>query len=480
MSKTLRAFSLVIIASTFFPIHLVWAQKADATLELDTSRSVVTIDKTTRPGRNLSFLTSIAGVSGIAGRITNIELRNGPLVPFRKLIDGEYLAETDFNSARYAVDLTPLKNRQAAAHVSWMRGDVGILMLGDLLPLTPDRETGRVRVGSAWPIYTADAKSSDGTFAYKDQGDAIFYVGPGWRSSGLFRCKETPVLSIAGEWHFTDDEAAKFAADIFEYYDRLFPTEPDPNVQIAIARFPVPTESGAWEAETRGRSVTIISSDMPFRAQSLQRLHEQLRHELFHLWIPNNVNLTGNYDWFYEGFALYQSLKLAIAKNQIRFDDFLDTLSRAHTIDSAYTQRPSLIEASKTRFGGTNTQVYARGMLVAFLVDVVLMSKSRGTVEDILRKLYARHQDPAVRVDGNKAVMDLFRESNETSSIVKKYIVGSETIDWKNELAAAGIEDKDPGTITTLRVRDNLSGRQKTLLDKLGYNNWRRLSPDSK
>ena len=42
--------------------------------------------------------------------------------------------------------------------------------------------------------------------------------------------------------------------------------------------------------------------------------------------IPNDVNLSGNYDWFYEGFALYQSLKLAVGLNRIRFEDFLDTL----------------------------------------------------------------------------------------------------------------------------------------------------------
>jgi hypothetical protein len=53
-------------------------------------------------------------------------------------------------------------------------------------------------------------------------------------------------------------------------------------------------------------------------------------------------------------------------------------------------------------------------------------------------------------------------------------------VEWKEELRAAGIQDIDTGVITTLRVIEKPSGKQKTLLDKLGYNNWRKLSPNSK
>src|SRR5207245_2243287 len=118
----------------------------------------------------------------------------------------------------------------------------------------------------------------------------------------------------------------------------------------AILKFPRTSGPGSWEADTRGSSVTIISSDTPFKSQSLQQLHEQLRHEIFHLWIPNGVNLSGNYDWFYEGFALYQALKSGITMNRIRFEDFLDTISRAYNIDNAAEHKLSLVEASRNRW----------------------------------------------------------------------------------------------------------------------------------
>jgi predicted metalloprotease with PDZ domain len=271
------------------------------------------------------------------------------------------------------------------------------------------------------------------------------------------------------------------AEEIFALHRDLFRADVA-NSRLILSNFPVATPPGSWEARTRGNTIVIISSDMPFKTQSLQRLHEQLRHEMFHLWIPNGVNLTGNYDWFYEGFALYRSLKLAVGANRIRFEDFLDTLSRAHTIDSAGSQKVSLIQASAARFAGANTQVYARGMLVAFLCDLAVMGKSNGkrSVETILRELYTTHRKPAAPVDGNTIVLTLLRSHPELNPIVDKYITGVDRIDWTAELAAAGIKDEDPGPITTLRVLEKPRGRQKAMLDKLGYNNWRRLTPKSK
>jgi len=40
-------------------------------------------------------------------------------------------------------------------------------------------------------------------------------------------------------------------------------------------------------------------------------------------------------------------------------------------------------------------------------------------------------------------------------------------------LAAAGIVNEAP---SGLQVASKLTGKQKTLLDKLGYNNWRKLT----
>jgi predicted metalloprotease with PDZ domain len=217
---------------------------------------------------------------------------------------------------------------------------------------------------------------------------------------------------------------------------------------------------------------------MPFKSQSLQRLHEQLRHEIFHLWIPNGLNLIGNYDWFYEGFALYQSLRMAVAVNRISFADMLDTLSRAYAIDNRKAERISLLDASKQRWNNANTDIYARGMLVAFLTDLTLLERSRGrqSVFDLLTDVHRRYNSRNETTDGNFAVLTAMKSYDGLEPVVARYISGKEKIDWESLLRDAGLETEGGGSSTKLKVVAKPSGRQKDLLDKLGYNNWRKLS----
>ena len=203
---------------------------------------------------------------------------------------------------------------------------------------------------------------------------------------------------------------------------------------------------------------------------------------MFHLWIPNGLSLSGNYDWFYEGFALYQSLRTGVATNTIGFDNYLDTLSRAHAIDAGQPMKLSLINSSKNRFSGTNTQVYARGMLVAFLCDVALLQNSEGrrSVENILREIYQKHQNSGSRIDGNEAVLAAFGKYPELRPITERYVMGNERIEWAEYLRFAGLEAGESPNASRLKVLKKLTSRQKDLLDKLGYTTWRKLSKDLK
>lgn len=481
MSKPARTLYAVLIAAVLcLQIFTnVRGQVFDAKIEIGADSRVMASGRFLRTDelkspRNFSFEGQGVGMGHPATRISNLALLDstGQNINYQKLIDGEYLAERDVAAWRFEVDLAPLKDRLAGAHVSWISGERGLLMAADLLPVNARSGKTQFQLPVGWELH--GPKPDDG-----DVRDDVFAIGRGWDRTST---SGSPIeLLINGKWHFTPAEAAAMGEQIYLSHRDLFKDDVA-NSRVILTNFPVATPPGNWEAETRAETIIIISSDMPFKSQSLQRLHEQLRHEMFHLWIPNGVNLTGNYDWFYEGFALYRSLKLAVGANRIRFEDFLDTLSRAHTIDSARSQRGSLIQASAARFAGANTQVYARGMLVAFLCDLALLSKSnrKRSVETILHDLYTRHRKPAPPADGNTIVLALLRSNPELVPIVEKYITGVEKIEWTAELAAAGIKDEDAGPITTLRVLEKPRGRQKALLDKLGYNNWRRLTPKSK
>lgn len=424
---------------------------------------------TTSASRNLLFIRTYAGFAGLGERIRDVVLRDshGQTVSYQTALAGEYVAVSEFTDWNYSVDLTPRKEQTASAHISWLTNDRGILMFGDLLPVfgaNGSRVSARIVLSTAKDI---EINSND-------IDNEVAAIGTELRSYSARHGDSQFRFEISGSWLFSDEDVKKFADDIHGYYRNVFVTDPAKDVSIRIVRFPADVQPGVWQADTRGGNITLVSSDMPFKTQSLQRLHEQLRHEMFHLWFPNGVNLSGNYDWFYEGFALYSSLKLALSQNRIRFEDFLDTLSRAHAIDSRQVDRLSLVTASGNRFNGSETYIYARGMVTAFLCDLVLLNHSKGksSVFDVLREIYTRHKYPAPRVDGNTAVISIMRKHSELFPIVDKYIDGSSGIEWANELSLAGIEHTKNG----LAVKAKLNGRQKDLLNSLGYNNWQRLS----
>lgn len=476
MSKDSRQSYCVLAA--FFAILQIFTnvagQDLEVTISVDAAGAAAKVDGKFSDGfrtaneRNFYFRKAVVGNSNLGDRISRLELRKGQnIIANKRFISGEYLAESSFNEWRYTVDLKPATNRAAAAHASWIGSETGILMLDDLLPQIPASAKLRLSLPEGWSFQTTET-AKEGASDIPNIERSVIFVGKNLRNVNIKTKAGDLDLTIAGQWLFSDDDAAGMVREIYEEYSRSFGSLKNVDPRVAILKFPTADGPGSWEAETRGSTVTIISSDMAFKSQSLQRVHEQLRHELFHLWIPNGVDLSGDYAWFYEGFALYQSLKLAVSLNRIRFDDFLDTLSRAHTIDSNARPRRSLTDPA-----GDATVRYARGMLVAFLADIerLKVSKGRLDVSHLLRSIFERYSRPNPKTDGTTAVVDLSGHKN----ITDRYVEGSESVEWTGELAAIGIDSKQIGRATTLSVAPKLNGRQKEILDRLGYNNWRKI-----
>ena len=430
---------------------------------------------------NWTFLNSIAGAENLGARISDLNLfsEQGRRIAYKKLADGEYLADEKATSFGYRVNAKPLPNAAAMAHVSWLADGQGILMLGDLLPqIAAGKQvvSARIKFGlpAGWKITSGEKKTNENSFFVKDCGKAIFLVGRNWREQETANLN----MAIAGEWQFSDAEALAAASEIYGDYRKLFGEIPIDKARIFLIRFPKDVKFGRWAAETRGANVTIVSADMPFKSQSAQRLHEQLRHELFHLWLPNRMALTGNYDWFYEGFTVYQALRTGVAKNQIRFEDFLDTLAQAYNFDNLQSRKSSLVESSKNRWNVSDNQIYARGMLTAFLTDVALLRESRGkrSIAAIFQNVYQKHRVPNEPADGNAAILGILKKYSELNSIIEKYVTGTDEINWKTDLETIGIEATEENSVIRLSVMVKLNNRQKHLLDNLGYNNWRKAS----
>lgn len=433
---------------------------------------------------NWSFLQDYADASNLAERIYDFQVfdKKGEKLEIKKLNSGEYLAEIKPSTFKYQVDLTPSKKITDSAHASWLTQNQGILMLADILPHLKSESVyidfdlpQDFKITHSYPLLeNFDSKDFE-------LSDAVLIVGRNWREREISfsenNQKKKVKLAIAGEWQFSDEEILEMTKSIFEEYRNIFGEIPNSISQIILSPFPQEnTNSDRWRAETRGSTVTIISGVLPYKTQALQRLHEQLRHEIFHLWMPNSLSLSGNFDWFYEGFTIYQALRTGVLLNQIRFEDYLNTLAKAYDLSEGQTS--SLIEASNKRWLGAGNFVYAKGLVVAFLCDAAILQTSKGkrSLKDVFREIYRKHKKSNQIQDGNSAIISILRSFPELNPIIMNYLEGKSKINWENDLSLVGIGAVKSDFGIELKVLDKLNGRQKDLLDKLGYNQWRKNS----
>jgi len=489
------SISLSFLIFLFLTANIV-ARDIDVSLELlSDSRLQVKVELMRNPDlavRDISFLQNIADVSALGGRIENFAAfdANGNSVEVVKLIDGEFRTSRPARTWQYVINPKVPAKLTDTAHISWMSKDLGLLMTGDLIPqfkLGRDPVSARIALVMPpdWRVRTGESVTGQMIFEVKNIENAIFLIGKNIREKTIQLDKTTLSFAFSGDWQFSDEEALEMATSILVEYKSIFKEIPHQKININLLPFPADnSQPDRWRAETRGSTVTILSGSLPYKSQAVQRLHEQLRHEIFHLWMPNSLALTGNYDWFYEGFTIYQALRTGVELKQIRFEDFLNTLGRAFEMSNilSESQQITLLEAAGRRWLGTGNLVYAKGLVVAFLCEVRILQESKGRrdLKTVFQQLYQKLKKPNQIQDGNSAITRILKTFPELNLIVQNYIEGSSKIDWQNELREVGLESERDGFKTRLKVTAKPGGRQKDLLDKLGYNHWRKLLQKTK
>lgn len=477
-------------AAVFFLLgtnSAVFAQDLDIKITVDSSDPTLIqvegkfLKESGLQNHNWVFRKTYANTRGLAERIRDLELYDaqGQPIKTKKFAAGEFLAETRSKSFKYSVDLGLTHVDSAAAHVSWIEGSHGLVMLNDLLPQFDDiKLAARIifELPVGWKVTASEKISNDGAFLVEDTKNAVFLVGNGWRELNSDKALGGVKIFSLGQWQFEDAEIVEMANGLVSEYSRLFKTKAIAGINIFLLPFPKPTPPGRWQAETRGRNITIISASMPFKNQALQRLHEQLRHEIFHLWIPNRLNLIGNYAWFYEGFAVYQALKTGVWLGQIRFEDFLSTLGQAYDLHIRTSSDTPFIAHSGSNSGNDSASVYSKGLLVAFLTDIAILRKSQGRedIAAIFRELPFDTGPKRILADANQLLLQMYSTRTELTPIAENYIKGSSKIDLSEYLNYIGVENRDALPFARLRVKPKLTRREKALLNKLGYTRWRK------
>jgi predicted metalloprotease with PDZ domain len=226
---------------------------------------------------------------------------------------------------------------------------------------------------------------------------------------------------------------------------------------------------GKWKAETRGATVILLIDPAAHFDTWIGQLKVIFTHEMLHLWVPNSLQLEGDYDWFFEGFTLYTALRAALDLKVINFKGFLETLAGAYDAYISYPDDVSLIQASETRWTNGFNQVYVKGMLVAFLYDLKIRKESGGkaVLADRYRELFDGRV--AANANGNKAIIALLDAGPAMSGFGKLYVENITKLELEQLLPTYGLTLDKSGKKSQLQVSRSLSAEQKQLLRSLGY-----------
>src|SRR6266516_738584 len=430
-----------------------------------------------------SFPKTYGGLLGLGERINALVVTdgNGRNVPVRKLGPGEYKAEAEATRFRYEVNLEPPARAADSAYVSWLTSDRGLLMLGDLLPdlaasgiKAPQHMTLSVELPESWLIASVETRVSGNRFDINDQDRAVFFVARDLRQFEERVGRMQFALASSGEWAFSASESLALARSILESYTDSVGAVPGKRSLLILSPFPGAEQPGRWSAETRGSTVLLLSGQQPGKTAALVQLGMPLTHELFHLWVPNGLALEGNYDWFYEGFTIYQALLTAVRLNILSFQDFLNAVGRAFDIylSAQGGDNLSLLVASQRRWSASPSLVYQKAMLVALLYDLTLriQTKNKYSLADVYRELFRRHQSGMPDTQANEVVINTLSSLPGMQEFARVYIESPSVIDLAASLSRFGLHIEKVGLHTRVLTNESLNREQRDLLRRLGYN----------
>ena len=425
-----------------------------------------------------SFVDSYAGIVGLGRRIERFAAfdEGGAEVSVTQPAPGQFRSDKPAKRVRYEVNLHPVSRASDFSLMSWVDRERGVLMPLDLLPVATEPGAGwkncRVvfQLPASWNVQSGEARVSPTEFVISDVERAVFAVGANLRSSQTNVAALTLNFVTNSDWAFSDADALELSQQVLKAHRETFGSVPGKTATFILFPFPLAVSATQWSAETRGTTVTLIMGRLPSKVAALAQLSTPVTHEFFHLWVPNALALKGNYDWFYEGFTIYQAAQTTVKLGLLSFPQLLDSIARAYDASKNETSL-SLIEASGRRFTGGGNSVYAKSQVVAFLYDLRLRSAShhKRSLANVYRRLLGTGE-PTVGKDGSEIVAGVLSEQMGSEDFISFFVRKSVSINLVNELAPFGLIADMSGFRSRISVSEKLNKQQRDLLRELGYN----------
>jgi len=428
--------------------------------------------ETNEPADSWSFLNAYAGALGLGERVSEFRVRRAGIeVPVKKVASGEFRAEALAEHLNYVVTILPLRPGDFA-HVSWLTSERGLLLLSDLLPVALLKERGvsiNFDLPRGWKVGSPGDAGDKDTYLIDDLDNAVFLVGADLRVTSKVVHEMPFRLLVDGNWNINDQDVLKAAVTVLDYYFELTRCKLNRPSAVLLAPLPSSQSTALWKAETRGGTVILLMNPHAQIKNWSGQLGVIFTHELFHFWVPNALALTGDYDWFFEGFTLYTALQAALQLKLITFQEFLDTLGRVYDLYLSYADDQTLLEASETRWTSSTPLVYDKGMLGAFLYDLTLRNESGG-----MSKLTDRYSSlcsigigkPA---NANDVIINLLASTEVTKNFSQTYIESRTRLELEKIVPSFGLEVSAAGNRSQFKLSKDLSANQRKLWRAIGY-----------
>jgi len=443
------------------------------TISIPTPNEIRVEAELSSPTRSWSFRNAYAGVLGIAERVEDFHAISaaGQDAQAKKSAAGEFRSELDAIKITYTVKLSEPRATDVP-YVSWLADDRGLLMFADLIPQDIETLSVEFKLPTGWTLESSLIADATGRYAVSEPQKSVFLAGRSLRKTSNTLDGVVLDVVLSGAWPFKEAEALKVVSTVLQKYLELTGFKLTDKTAIMIAPSPTPIGDGnlGWKAETRGSTVVLLANPKKFDFWR-NRLTIVFSHEMLHLWVPNSLKLEGDYDWFFEGFTMYTAIRTAQELGVIDFKEMLNTLGRVYDVYMSHPDEQSLIAASEARWTNPHSQVFIKGMLVAFLYDLKIRKESgvKLTLADRYRELFSRRV--AANANGNEAIIAVLDSAPAMSGFAKSYVENSTKLELEQVLPAYGLTLDSSGKKSQLRVSRDLTAEQQQLLRSLGYRN---------
>jgi predicted metalloprotease with PDZ domain len=218
---------------------------------------------------------------------------------------------------------------------------------------------------------------------------------------------------------------------------------------------PVQRISGAWE---HSYGSEYVLADLPYTPKYGGQIRSMAAHEFFHVETPLNIHseiiehfnfatpVASQHLWLYEGTTEWAAQKMQLVSGLLTLPQYLGViLQKARGDRTAYDTTWSLRKMSLASYSDSGQQqypnIYARGALVAGLLDIKLLEESGGKrgLRELVLELAKEYGKQRPFPENGLIDTIVARTSPDVRDFFTRYILGSERPPVKEYYAKLGI-----------------------------------------